>query len=94
MTGGLGDLGLRVARWMVDRGARQILLLSRTEMPPRAHWPALAAEDSRFAERVDAIEKMKALVIEGHAFAVPDERAAIGAARAWSAGLPRAGLPY
>ena len=59
VTGGLGDLGLRVARWMVDRGARQILLLSRTELPPRAHWPALAAEDPRFAERVDAIQEME-----------------------------------
>ncbi|MEE2781456.1 MAG: SDR family NAD(P)-dependent oxidoreductase [Planctomycetota bacterium] len=59
VTGGLGDLGLKVATWMVEQGARQVLLLSRSEMPPRAHWPARAAEDPRFAERVEAIRKME-----------------------------------
>ncbi|MFZ5894826.1 MAG: SDR family NAD(P)-dependent oxidoreductase [Myxococcota bacterium] len=31
ITGGLGDLGLLVARWMIERGARHLLLLSRRE---------------------------------------------------------------
>jgi NADPH:quinone reductase-like Zn-dependent oxidoreductase/acyl carrier protein len=30
ITGGLGGLGLTVARWMVDKGARNLVLLSRT----------------------------------------------------------------
>ena len=30
ITGGHGDLGLAVARWLVERGARQLVLLSRT----------------------------------------------------------------
>lgn len=59
VTGGLGDLGLQVARWMVSQGARQLMLLSRSEMPPRAHWPSLAEEDHRFAERVNAIQEME-----------------------------------
>lgn len=59
VTGGLGDLGLQLAKWMVDQGARQILLLSRSEMPPRAHWPTLATDDPRFAERINAIQEME-----------------------------------
>ena len=59
VTGGLGDLGLKLARWMVDQGARQVMLLGRSEMPPRAHWPSLAKEDPRFAERVNAIQQME-----------------------------------
>ncbi|MDG2305442.1 MAG: type I polyketide synthase [Candidatus Binatia bacterium] len=30
ITGGLGDLGLEVARWMVERGARDLVLLGRS----------------------------------------------------------------
>jgi 1-acyl-sn-glycerol-3-phosphate acyltransferase len=37
ITGGLGGLGLRVARWLVDRGAGAIVLMSR-------HAPTLEAE--------------------------------------------------
>ena len=34
ITGGLGDLGLVVARWMVEQGARRLILLGRTKLPP------------------------------------------------------------
>ena len=33
ITGGLGDLGLLVARWMVEQGARRLILLGRTKLP-------------------------------------------------------------
>jgi len=36
ITGGLGVLGLRVARWMVQRGARQLYLVGRTPPTPQA----------------------------------------------------------
>jgi len=36
ITGGLGALGLHVAKWMVDRGARNLLLLGRREPSPAA----------------------------------------------------------
>jgi len=38
ITGGLGVLGLEVARWLASRGARRLVLLSRTPMPPRSQW--------------------------------------------------------
>ncbi|MDF5715053.1 MAG: amino acid adenylation domain-containing protein [Rhizonema sp. NSF051] len=34
ITGGFGDLGLTVARWMVERGARHLVLLGRSAVKP------------------------------------------------------------
>lgn len=42
ITGGLGGLGLAVARWLVDRGARSLVLTSRRGPTPAVE-PALAA---------------------------------------------------
>jgi acyl transferase domain-containing protein/acyl carrier protein len=38
LTGGLGALGLEVAKWLVSRGAQHLVLTSRTGLPERAHW--------------------------------------------------------
>lgn len=40
ITGGLGALGLEVATWMVEKGARRIVLISRRGLPPRSQWHA------------------------------------------------------
>ncbi|MBP7570507.1 MAG: acyltransferase domain-containing protein, partial [Acidobacteria bacterium] len=40
VTGGLGGLGLRVARWLAERGARHIVLAGRRGLPPRPEWDA------------------------------------------------------
>jgi len=32
VTGGLGNLGLQLARWLIERGARHLLLISRTPL--------------------------------------------------------------
>ena len=45
-------------------------------------------------EQQNAIKEMKKLVVEEHTLAVPDEQAAILAARAWMNGDPPAGLPF
>ncbi|WP_394839239.1 SDR family NAD(P)-dependent oxidoreductase [Pendulispora rubella] len=37
ITGGLGDLGLEVARWMVGEGARHLTLMGRRAPSPAAH---------------------------------------------------------
>jgi NAD(P)-dependent dehydrogenase (short-subunit alcohol dehydrogenase family)/acyl carrier protein len=42
ITGGLGGLGITVARWMVDRGARYIALASRSGAPSVAAAEVLA----------------------------------------------------
>ncbi|MBV8273853.1 MAG: SDR family NAD(P)-dependent oxidoreductase [Verrucomicrobia bacterium] len=48
ITGGLGGLGLRLARWMAARGAGHVILLSRRNFPDRSHWPALTSESPHF----------------------------------------------
>ncbi|WP_186002078.1 type I polyketide synthase [Corallococcus sp. Z5C101001] len=53
ITGGLGGLGLEVARWMVDRGARHLILMGRGA-------PGLLAE-----ERLDALRAAGATVVVG-----------------------------
>jgi len=54
ITGGLGVLGLEVARWLAGRGARRLVLVSRTPMPPRGEWAA-------GEHRVELIRELEAL---------------------------------
>jgi acyl transferase domain-containing protein/acyl carrier protein len=58
ITGGLGDLGLKVARWMVAQGARRLILLGRTELPPRSSWSSLE-KASRLAQQVATIRELE-----------------------------------
>jgi len=39
VTGGLGALGLSTARWLVDHGARHLVLMGRSALPARTKWP-------------------------------------------------------
>ena len=45
-------------------------------------------------KQLEAIDKLKELIVERHQLCVPDEAAAIEASRAWLSGLPPAGRPY
>jgi phthiocerol/phenolphthiocerol synthesis type-I polyketide synthase A len=38
ITGGMGALGLLMAAWLADRGARRLVLAGRTALPPRRDW--------------------------------------------------------
>jgi acyl transferase domain-containing protein/NAD(P)-dependent dehydrogenase (short-subunit alcohol dehydrogenase family)/acyl carrier protein len=59
ITGGLGSLGLQVARWLVDRGARRLLLTGRRGLPPRAAWDSVTDPDvQRQIEGVLAVEAL------------------------------------
>ena len=60
ISGGLGDLGLLVARWMVEQGARRLILLGRTALPPRSDWSA-AEPGSRLARQITAIRDLESL---------------------------------
>ena len=60
ISGGLGDLGLLVARWMVEQGARRLILLGRTRLPPRSSWSSVES-GSRLARQIDAIRELKSL---------------------------------
>lgn len=60
ITGGLGSLGLKVARWMAAEGARRLILMGRTPLPPRSQWRD-ATPGSRLFEQVAEIRAMEAL---------------------------------
>jgi len=60
ITGGLGDLGLSVARWMVEQGARRLILMGRTKVPSRARWNSAEA-GSQLADQIAAIRELEAL---------------------------------
>ncbi len=59
ISGGLGDLGLLVARWMVEQGARRLILLGRTKLPPRSSWSSVE-KGSRLAQQIAAIRELEA----------------------------------
>ena len=65
IAGGLGDLGLAVARWMVALGARRLLLIGRTGLPARAYWSSVPA-GSRAAHQIHAIREIEALGASVH----------------------------
>jgi phthiocerol/phenolphthiocerol synthesis type-I polyketide synthase A len=48
VTGGMGGLGLLIAGWLADCGARRLILAGRTPLPPRRDWDsAIADADTR-----------------------------------------------
>ncbi|MBB4984811.1 type I polyketide synthase [Streptomyces nymphaeiformis] len=57
VTGGLGALGLRTAAWLAGRGARRLVLLGRTGLPPRRDWDGLPPGAE--AERVAAVRSLE-----------------------------------
>jgi acyl transferase domain-containing protein/acyl carrier protein len=59
LTGGLGALGLVVARWMVERGARHLVLVGREGLPPRETWQH-ADHPKATRERIAAVRAIEA----------------------------------
>ncbi|MFF3855649.1 type I polyketide synthase [Micromonospora sp. NPDC002575] len=59
VTGGLGALGLEVAQWLVERGARRLVLTGRRALPPRAAWDHPA--DDRQREQIKVVRDLEAL---------------------------------
>lgn len=46
VTGGLGELGLHVSRWLIAQGARHLILVGRSPLPPRKEWTAVDPNSS------------------------------------------------
>jgi hypothetical protein len=69
ITGGLGDLGLLVARWMAQQGARHLILMARTPLPPRSDWEVLES-GTRVARQIAAIRELESIGAEVHLAAV------------------------
>lgn len=50
ITGGLGDIGLQVANWLIEQGAKHLILMGRTALPPRPQWSSLADGDPGYPQ--------------------------------------------
>ncbi|MFI6044690.1 type I polyketide synthase [Nocardia sp. NPDC051321] len=61
VTGGLGALGLLVARYLVEHGACHIVLMARTPVPSRDRWRAIGSDDPQRA----LIDELLALEASG-----------------------------
>ncbi|MBM3288790.1 MAG: SDR family NAD(P)-dependent oxidoreductase, partial [Candidatus Hydrogenedentes bacterium] len=68
VTGGLGGLGLHVARWLGQRGAKHVVLFGRTPLPPRIEWTAV--RDTAIRERIDTVRALEAAGVEVQCAAV------------------------
>ncbi len=64
IAGGLGGIGSAIAHWLVERGARHLLLLGRTPLPSRKNWSGLdpASKLGRRTRAVTSLEKLGAEV--------------------------------
>ena len=64
VTGGLGAIGLHVARALVERGARRLILLGRNALPPRSEWTAVLPP--RTAAQVATVRELEAAGVAVH----------------------------
>ena len=65
ITGGLGEIGLHVARDLAARGVRRLVLAGRTPLPPRGEWAATTSE-TRAGARVAAVRALEAMGVAVH----------------------------
>jgi myxalamid-type polyketide synthase MxaD len=69
ITGGLGDIGSQVVQWMVRQGARRLILMGRTPLPPRSEWKQVD-QASSVGRKVALIQSLEALGASVHLAAV------------------------
>lgn len=61
ITGGLGRIGLTLARFLADTRDARLILVSRAGLPPRDQWaPGNADLDARTRARIGAVESIEA----------------------------------
>ena len=60
ITGGFGDVGLAIARAMIEEGARRLILAGRSGLPERSAWRGIAPH-SMLGKRIAAVRQLEAL---------------------------------
>lgn len=62
ITGGLGGIGLEIARHLSQKGAGNIALVNRSSMPERHEWAEIlkAGADTKLCQRINAINSIEA----------------------------------
>ncbi|KAJ4343921.1 hypothetical protein N0V95_006523 [Ascochyta clinopodiicola] len=67
VTGGFGDLGLEVMEFLVQKGARRLVVVSRRGLPPRRNWPSASGSMAAVVNKISKLESLGATV---HALAI------------------------
>jgi acyl transferase domain-containing protein/aryl carrier-like protein len=64
VTGGLGGLGLAVARFLVTQGANHLILMSRSKLPERSAWRQLPPDDPKrnLVDQLMELERLGATI--------------------------------
>ena len=62
VTGGLGALGLEVAKFLVENNARRLVLLSRRKFPARSAWKDAQGKVAEVCKAIERLEEMGATV--------------------------------
>jgi myxalamid-type polyketide synthase MxaE and MxaD len=65
VTGGFGDIGLQLARTMVKFGAKRLILMGRSAMPPRETWGTVALS-TPLGQRIAAVRALEAEGVAVH----------------------------
>jgi phthiocerol/phenolphthiocerol synthesis type-I polyketide synthase B len=69
ISGGVGDIGLHIAKAMAAHGARRLVLLGRTPLPSRDLW-SCTPPDSIAGQRIAAIRALEAQGVAVHTASV------------------------
>jgi len=60
VTGGFGGIGFQVVRWLIERGARRVIVMGRTPIPPRDQWAEIDPS-TPIGRRVKAVLELESL---------------------------------
>ena len=62
ITGGLGVLGLEVAKFLVENSARRLVLISRRAFPSREFWKEVQGHAAEVARTIEQLEDLGATI--------------------------------
>ncbi|KAF9696274.1 hypothetical protein EKO04_005193 [Ascochyta lentis] len=62
ITGGFGDIGLEVLEFLVQKGARRIIVVSRRGLPPRRDWPSASGSMASVVSKIRKLENLGATI--------------------------------
>ncbi|KAH7085203.1 hypothetical protein BKA63DRAFT_539149 [Paraphoma chrysanthemicola] len=88
VTGGLGDLGLEVLEFLINNGARRIVVVLRCGLPPRKEWPSASGSMAAVVEKIDKLERLGATI-----YAIALDIGSESAGEDLAAALDRLSLP-
>ncbi|MGK6309828.1 SDR family NAD(P)-dependent oxidoreductase [Variovorax sp. DT-64] len=68
VTGGLGGIGMELARYLASAWQARLVLIGRSAVPAREHWPALLVAEPPDSPLRARLQRLQALEAEGAEF--------------------------